>query len=505
MDKTKRSDTPPGMALDERGELQDNLHRDKRIQSICPVCKKKIDARIVTRGNSVYIEKECSEHGSFQDIYWSDIQSYDRAWNLWFDGEGLENPQTEVNEGCPFDCGNCPQHKSSPQLAILDVTNRCNLRCPICFANAADSGYIYEPSKEQILSMLENLRSNRPLPVPAVQFSGGEPTLREDLPELIQMAKKLGFLNVEVNTNGIKLAQSPDYCRTLKDAGMHTVYLQFDGLTPGVYKFTRGRDLVDIKMKAIDHCRLAGINSIVLVVTLIKGINESQLGDIIRFAAENFDVIRCVNVQPVSLVGRIPGEKLEKYRITIPDFMKCVEEQTNGIIRAADFYPVPSEVPISKAVGALKNERFPEFTAHPHCGMATYFFLKNGKIVPINRYVNVDTILGSLRKVYRTASEGHRFLAKLQLMMSLRHMKFGMLRRYLWPVLNKGSFEALRDIHYKMILLSSMHFMDAYNFDRDRVSRCLIHYAVPDGRIIPFCSYNNLGYREEIEKKFRQK
>jgi len=184
--------------------------------------------------------------------------------------------------------------------------------------------------------------------------------------------------------------------------------------------------------------------------------------------------------------------------------MKCVEEQTDGIIRASDFYPVPSEVPISKAVGALKNERFPEFTAHPHCGMATYFLLKKGKIVPINRYANVDEVLESLRKVYRTASDGHKFLARLQLMNSLRHMKFGMLQKYMWPILTKGTFDALRIIHYKMILLSCMHFMDAYNFDQDRVCRCLIHYPVPDGRIIPFCSYNNLGYREEIEKKYRR-
>lgn len=486
------------------GELLDNMHRNKRIQSICPVCRRKIDARILIKGDHVYLEKECSKHGSFQDIYWSDIQSYDRAENLKFDGEGLENPQTEANEGCPFDCGICPQHKSLTLLAIIDITNRCNLRCPICFANAADAGYIYEPSKEQILFMLDNLRRNRPLSAPALQFSGGEPTLREDLPEFIQMAKKIGFFNIEVNTNGIKLAQSLDYCRTLKDAGMDTIYLQFDGLTPDVYKFTRGRDLVDIKMKAIKNCRRVGINSIVLVVTLIKGVNESQLGDIIRFAADNFDVIRCINVQPISLVGRIPKEKLEKFRITIPDFMKCVEEQTNGTIRATDFYPVPSVVPISKAVGALKNERFPEFTAHPHCGMATYFFLNDGKIVPINRYANVEKILGSMRKVYRTASKGHKFLAKLQLMTSLRHMKFGMLRKYLWPVLTKGSFEALENIHYRMILLSSMHFMDAYNFDQERVSRCVIHYAVPDGRFIPFCSYNNLGYREEIEKKYQQ-
>lgn len=474
---------------------------NKWTQSICPECRKKIDARIFSVENQVYLEKECDQHGSFQDIYWSDDKAYDRAEDLRFDGEGLENPQTEEKRGCPDDCGICPRHLSHTLLAVIDVTNRCNLKCPICFANAASAGYVYEPSKEQILSMLNVLRSHRPLPAPALQFSGGEPTLREDLPELIQAAKKLGFLNIEVNTNGIKLSQSVDYCRTLKDAGMDTVYLQFDGLTPDVHKFTRGRDLVETKIAAIKNCRRAGMRSVVLVVTLIKGVNDRQLGDIIRFAADNFDVIRCINVQPISFVGRMPKEELKKLRMTIPDFMTCVEKQSDGRILATDFYPVPSMVPVSKAVGALKKERYPEFTAHPHCGMATYFLLNDGEIVAINRYVDVGKILKSMKTVYRTALKGHRFLAKLKLMMSLRHVKLGFLRRYLGPVLKTGSFEALRDIHERMVLLSCMHFMDAYNFDFERVRRCLIHYAVPDGRVIPFCSYNNLGYREEIEKK----
>ena len=475
---------------------------NKKTESICPECRKKIDAWIKTEGDNdnVLIEKKCGTHGHFQDVYWSNKKDYNRAETFRVEGEGLDNPQSTEKLGCPFDCGICPQHKSSTLLAIIDVTNRCNLRCPICFAHAADSGDIYEPSREQVFSMLKNLRNNRPLPAPALQFSGGEPTLRKDLPEFIQTAKKFGFIHVEVNTNGIKLSQSIEYCKTLKEAGVDTIYLQFDGFTPDVYKMTRGRDLVDTKMKAIENCRSAGMRSIVLVVTLIKGVNESQLGDIIRFAAKNFDVIRCINVQPLSFAGRTPEEDLNKYRITIPDFMKCVEEQTGGKIEAADFYPVPCVVPISKAVEVVKKEKFPEFTAHPHCGMATYFFLNKGEIVPINRYADVDNFFNSMRDVYETASKGSKFLAKLKLMASLRHLKLSMLRKYLWPVLRKGSFEAIDEIHYKMILLSSMHFMDLHNFDCDRVRRCVIHYAVPDGRLIPFCSYNNLGYREAIEE-----
>lgn len=349
--------------------------------------------------------------------------------------------------------------------------------------------------------MLQNLRQNSPVPATALQFSGGEPTIREDLPELVKTAKDLGFRHVEVNTNGIRLAQSVEYCKTLAKAGVSTIYLQFDGLTNDVYKFTRGLKLLETKMKAVENCREAGLKSIVLVVTLVKGVNEHQLGDIIHFAIKNFDVVRCINVQPVSLCGRLPEEEREKMRITIPDFMRLCEEQTNGKVKVNDFYPVPTVVPIAQAVGAIKHKRYVEFTAHPHCGMATYLFVEAGKIIPITRYGNVEKFVNSLQKVYEEANKGHETRAKMRLVGAVRHVKFGLLRKYLLPVLTTGSYKALGSLQRKTILLSSMHFMDPYNFDLDRAQSCCIHYAVPDGRIIPFCTMNSI-HRQEIEKQF---
>jgi uncharacterized radical SAM superfamily Fe-S cluster-containing enzyme len=423
-----------------------------------------------------------------------------RAEKYRHEGEGLKNPRTKTLHQCPYDCGICPQHKSHTCLAIIDITNRCNLKCPVCFANAAAAGYVYEPSKQQIKSMLENLRQNEPVPATALQFSGGEPTLREDLYDLIRMAKDLDFRHVEVNTNGIRLAQSVEYCRGLHEAGMSTVYLQFDGLTSDVYKFTRGVDLLDVKMKALENCRKAGLTSIVLVVTLIKGVNDQQLGNIIRFAVKNIDIIRCVNVQPISLCGRLPQAEREKMRITIPDFMRLCEEQTNGKIKMSDFYPVPAVVPVSKAVGALKNKRYVEFTTHPHCGMATYILVENGEIIPITHYGNVEKFLKTMQAVYESASKGHQKRAKLRMIGAMRHIKFSLLRKSIWPILKNGSYKALGDLHRKMIMISSMHFMDPYNFDLERVQRCCIHYAVPDGRIIPFCTMNSI-HRQKIEEQ----
>jgi uncharacterized radical SAM superfamily Fe-S cluster-containing enzyme len=472
----------------------------KNTKSICPECLKVLDASIFEDDCKVYIKKECPEHGSFQELYWSDYDQYVRAEKLRYDGDGLNNPRTETVNGCPYDCGICPEHKSHTALAIIDVTNRCNLTCPVCFANAAAAGYVYEPTREEIVGMLENLRENDPVPATALQFSGGEPTIRKELVDFIRKAKELGFRHVEVNTNGLRLAQSADYCRELKEAGVSTVYLQFDGLTPEVYKFIRGVDLRDIKMKAIENCRQAGLHSLVLVVTLVKGVNDSQLGDIINFAVENFDVIRCINVQPVSLCGRLPQKERDRMRITIPDFMRLVEEQTEGKIKVSDFYPVPTVVPVSKAVGALQDKRYVEFTAHPHCGMATYLLVENGKITPITRYANVDKFVEIMKKVYENASKGSKKKAKLSLLGAARHVKFSFLRKYLLKVLTEGSYNSLGDLQRKTILLSSMHFMDPYNFDLERVQRCVIHYAVPDGRIIPFCTMNSI-HRQEVERK----
>jgi uncharacterized radical SAM superfamily Fe-S cluster-containing enzyme len=161
---------------------------------------------------------------------------------------------------------------------------------------------------------------------------------------------------------------------------------------------------------------------------------------------------------------------------------------------------VPTVVPVSKAVGALKDKRYVEFTAHPHCGMATYLFIDNGKITPITSYANVEKFSAAMKKAYETAAKGSKNKAKLSLVGAARYVKFGFLRKYVLGVLVKGDYKSLGDLQRQSILLSAMHFMDPYNFDLERVQRCVIHYAVPDGRIIPFCTMNSI-HRPEVEKK----
>jgi len=481
----------------------------KKTKSLCPECMKVIEAEVVEKDGKVLIRKKCQEHGKFQDIYWSDAKLYKKFAKFAEVCDGINNPRTEKRQGCPLDCGICPNHKSHTVLAIIDVTNRCNLRCPICFANAAVAGYTYEPTFEQIKEMMKNLRSNRPTPPPAIQLSGGEPTLRDDLPEIVREAKKAGFWHIEVNTNGIRLAKDLDFVKRLRKAGVSTIYLQFDALTPEPIIKARGVDLLQTKFKAIENCRKAGLTSIVLVVTLVKGVNDDQLGDIIRFAAKNKDIVRCVNVQPVSFAGRISQKDRERWRITIPDFMKAVEKQTRGQIKASDFYPVPATMPISRFTGAYTGREFVKFSCHEHCGAATYVFVDDGRLIPITRFVDVPKLFALLDKYAAEIKKGGFGVKKRVLLKAARDVpgtidmskapKGLNLLKIILNVVGTGSYKALVEFHERAILLACMHFMDPYNFDLERVERCAIHYATPDGRIIPFCTMNSI-HRPSVEK-----
>lgn len=473
----------------------------KHTKSLCPECFDIIPALIHEKDNKVYLSKVCSKHGEFSDLYWGDYSQYLRALKYENFGLKMENPRTPSSKGCPYDCGICPEHKSSTVLGIIDITNRCNLRCPICFAHAGVTGYLYEPSFEQIKEMMENLLKNEPIYTPALQLSGGEPTVRDDLPEIIEMAYDLGFVHVEVNSNGIKMAESLDYCLKLKEVGLSTIYLQFDGVTPEPYLVARGFDLFEIKKRAVENLREAGFKSVVLVPVLVKGLNDEQIGDIIQYAINNKDVVRAINFQPVSITGRINKEKREQMRITIPDLMRLAETQTDGLIKESDWFPVPAAQPLTKYLSRAQNKEFVDFSAHPHCGMATYLIVDDDDVHPITDYLDVDETLETFQKAEQKLEEGKETRAKLQLFTGfLRNVGFQKLSEYLKDVVLHSNYLSLNKMHHDMILIGSMHFMDPYNFDVERVQRCVIHYATPEGTIVPFCAMNTL-HRQKIEQK----
>lgn len=310
----------------------------KKTKSLCPECLDIVDAEVYEDQDKIMIKKECKKHGKFENTYWSNSEIYYVASDYDYKGKGLDNPQTSVEGECPSNCGLCPEHESHTILGLIDVTNRCNLRCPVCFANAAVAKFVYEPTYEEIRQMLRNLRANQPVPTPAIQYAGGEPTVRKDIVELVKLAEEEGFSHIQIATNGIKLAKNPALPGELKDAGLNTVYLQFDGVTEEPYLKIRNRNLLPLKLEAIENCRKADMG-IVLVPTLVKGINHDQIGEIIKFAADNIDVIRGVVFQPVAFAGRTPSEEVEEQRITVSDFEEMVEEQTDSPDQSRRFLP----------------------------------------------------------------------------------------------------------------------------------------------------------------------
>lgn len=481
-------------------------------QSICPECFLSndevhvIDATLYEEDGKVMYKKTCEKHGEFVDVYWGDADMFMKAQGWWYKTVGLDNPRTETVKGCPEDCGQCPEHKSHTALALLDVTNRCNLRCPICFAVAAEGGTVYEPEPEQVLEMMRNLRSNLPVPAPAIQFAGGEPTVSKNLPQYITWAKQLGFKHVQIASNVIRIGKSKQYLQELRDAGLSTIYMQFDGVTEGPYLAARGTNLLPLKKQAIQNAREVGMESLVLVPTVVRGVNDDQLGGIIEYAVENADVVRCVNFQPVSITGRIDHEARNEMRITIPDCIHMIEEQTGGKIPATEWYPVPSMMPVGRALGLMKGGPELELSSHFACGMSTFIYIEDdGSYRPITDLLDVDKFLVLLEEIanlFADEKRGASARAKAKLAAGVRHIKKkGLIKDLLSAFLNRGDYESLAKFMRRVIMIGMMHFQDPYNFDLERVQHCDINYSVPDGRIIPFCTMNTI-HRSRVEEKF---
>jgi uncharacterized radical SAM superfamily Fe-S cluster-containing enzyme len=481
----------------------------KKTRSLCPVCKSVLEADIVEEDGKVWIKRTCAQHGSFRHIYWSDPVMYHRFARYDAVGSGVANPQNIAPpDKCPSSCGLCNNHHSQTLLANIDLTNRCNLDCDFCFANARACGFVYEPTFDDIVAMMQVLRDEKPVPAPAVQFSGGEPTMRDDLVELVKKAKEMGFPQVQIATNGVVLAKDPHLAKHLKDAGLSTVYLHFDGVSHETNPYLK------IHKKALEHLEKVGLG-VVLVPTVIRGRNDKELGEILKFAADHISVIRGVNFQPVAFTGAASDDDLEKARITIPEVLECIEDQTKGVLRKDDFYPVPCVLPFSDLVEAYTGRPQVRFTAHQHCGAATYVFITKDGLVPVNRMVDVESLFEAIEQMAETLKKGgtiNKYKALLEGVKNL-HDSFKKGEQgnptEFWKLIGKTligqNFDALREFHWNALFIGTMHFMDRYNYDLERVQRCCIHYATPDGKLIPFCTYNSGPvYREQVWKKYAQ-
>jgi len=490
----------------------------KEVDSICPECGKIIKATIYPENGKVWMRKTCVEHGEVKDIFYGDIELYLKCEEFWFgDGMGVENPAVKNATVCPEQCGLCNMHLSHSGLPIIDLTNRCNLTCPVCFANANAAGYLYEPSYDDIIRMLESLIAQKPVSANRVQFSGGEPTVRPDFLKIVKRAREIGFDYIQVNTNGIKMAD-PEFASAAKESGVETLYLQFDGVTEDIYEKTRSRSLLEYKLKTIENCRKNNI-SIVFVPTIVKGFNDHQVGDIVKFAAKNADVISGIAFQPVSFVGRFSHSYRIERRYTMADLAFDIERQTGYIKALRDWFPLACTTAFSKLVKSLKGNPTLTISTHPHCSQGTQFFVgEDGVVKPVSEFVDMENFLRELIKLSREVKpSGFEIVSKAKIFFRLKKYfnkekapKGLTFEKMLESIDGYGKKELRRCTEegrkrfFPHFFAAGMHFMDSYNFSVERVMRCVIHYVDPRGHLYPFCAYNGGPvFRRRVESRFR--
>lgn len=415
-----------------------------RTWSVCPVCLKRLAAVKVRRGGEVFLERECPDHGLFSAVVWRDRVDL-AQWT-----SGVKAVGDEGNPDCPHACGLCSGHLRGTCCVILEVTERCTLRCPFCFADGG--GLREDPPLEEIRRSLEQIiRPGESL----VQLSGGEPTVRDDLPEIVRAAKDLGCRYVQLNTNGLRLASDEPYVAALAQAGLSFVFLQFDGTDDEVYRTLRGRSLFDIKKQAIARCGEYGIG-VTLVPTLVPGVNIRSIGDILRFALARSPAVRGVHFQPVSYFGRIPALPADGDRFTLDELIEQVGLQGGGL------FPV--------------EELTPSRCNHPLCGFSGDFIVtRDGTLHSLNRKGG-----GEDREC---ACED--FAAQKRRYLGLR-----------WERSSEpsGCGDDLTDMDVFLerfrsssFTVSAMPFQDGGNLDLERLRYCTLH-VFRGGKFIPFCA-----------------
>ncbi len=432
-------------------------------ESICPICHKSIPAAVVTDENAVFLEKNCKVHGPFRGSVWTDYNLYQQSYRFldYADTDDTlgsqNNPLADVTiENLQF------KLQQRTCLALLEVTDRCNLGCPVCIANSSNLyGDLPFSQIEWILKSLREKGDHNP----PIQISGGEPTVRPDLPRIVCLAKKLNFKFVEINTNGLEIGRRADLAWQLADSGLDGIYLQFDGLNGKVHEVLRGKDLLTIKQKAIENCLDVGM-SVTLASTIIKGVNDDQIWPIIEYGIAQGAL--GVNFQPFTSSGRFPSAIADPVdKVTASDIIKTVENQSGGRILAEDFVPIPCQ--------------------DNRCALIAYILVEKGELVPLNRKIKPTLILdhyGKLscwQEILKSTEE--------RLCSPNGFNSLGMEASYG----NQSCCGTMDKLFVEGYFSIGCHdFMDIHNFDMTRARQCCLHEITPQGKLVPFCLYNML-------------
>lgn len=454
-------------------QSQDYTYHESTI-SLCSICKKRVPAKIVLKGNAVYIQKICTEHGIHHELLEEDAEYHLQKRK--FDKPGTKTPcQTIINQGCPYDCGLCPEHEQHTCIGLIEITNQCNLKCPICYANSGKSEFLSLEEIDKILSNYVELENGD---AEILQISGGEPTVHPEIIEIIKLAlsKKIRF--VMLNTNGLRIASDLDFVKQLSQfTERFEVYLQFDGFKETTYKHFRGKDLREIKIKAIDNLLKENI-PITLVSTIERGVNEDEIGKIIEFGMDKTG-IRGVSLQPVAYFGRINSEATDN-RTTLTGTINQIENQLNHIFKKGDIFPLPCNVERVAISYLIKD--------------------KKGKFSPLSRTIKVDSYLPVIENTFAFDADrilGDQFqVIKNDLKLCDCFKLINDIHKFIpKSYLKKTAEEKKAYIDENTFRISINSFIDKYNFDLKSAQKECVHILTPDLKRMPFSTYNML-YRK---------
>lgn len=437
--------------------------------SLCPICLKRVAAIREQQSDAVYLVKQCPEHGTFRTVIWRGSVPF----STWLRPKKPSAPRqafVAVDRGCPFDCGLCAAHGQHTCTALIEITSRCNLCCPVCFADAGEGQVDPEPSLAQIGMLYDRvLAGSGPS---NIQLSGGEPTMREDLAEIVCLGRSKGFDFIQLNSNGLKLAADLLYVKELKEAGLASVFLQFDGVSSATHLTLRGCDLRAIKEEAILNCAAAGVG-VVLVPTLVPGVNTHEVGAIIEYGLRFAPTVRGIHFQPISYFGRYPKAPADSDRLTLPEVIELIEAQSGGAIGRDHFAPPACE--------------------HALCSFHGNFLVQEDEsLLPLG---NRTTCCSTGEPQAIPAMEGR----EKSVSFTARQWAFPALTRAVTPSgCNCCEPPAPQDDFDRFLArarthtfsLSAMVFQDVWNLDLERLRGCCIHIVSPQGYLVPFCAYN---------------
>jgi uncharacterized radical SAM superfamily Fe-S cluster-containing enzyme len=460
-------------------------------KSVCPVCKVVLDAQVNIRGGQVFLRKRCRDHGLFEALVYGDAQMY-------IDSARFNKPgtiplvfQTEVGDGCPSDCGLCPEHKQHACLGIIEVNTGCNLDCPICFADSGRQRDGYAITLEQCERMLDAFVASEGQ-AEVVMFSGGEPTIHQQILDFVDAAQARPIWLVNLNTNGLRLASDRRFVAELgrrnRPGRVVNIYLQFDGFDERTHRTIRGRDLREVKQRALDNCAEAGL-TVTLVAAVEKGVNDHELGDIVQFGIAH-RAVRSVVFQPVTHSGRhLEFDPLT--RLTNSDIIHGLAAQRPAWFQASDFFPVPCCFPACRSITYLLTEGSP---GEPGFG-----------VVPIPRLLQVEDYLDyvSNRLVPdRTLQEALERLWSASAFMGsdTTSDRLAAVAAALdcADACGVNLPEAVANLGERAFMIVVQDFQDPYTLNVKQLMKCCVEEITPDGRLIPFCAYNSVGYREQV-------